>query len=112
MCVDLGGSERIKKSGAENSRLNEALTINSTLTILGRVILSVSNGDKYIPYRDSNLTMVMKDSLGGNTKTAMIVTISQDHIHAEETLSSLRFGSTCSTVQNKSYKSKEVDVAQ
>ena len=90
--ADLGGSERLKKSQSTGQRKSEACNINSSLTVLGRCILALGKGDKYIPYRDSTLTMLLKDSLGGSTKTAMIVTISQNAAYADETLSSLRFG--------------------
>jgi hypothetical protein len=70
--VDLAGSERIAKSKSEGTRFNEAVVINSSLSALGRVVLSLATGDssrsnKHIPYRDSKLTRILQSSLGGNS---------------------------------------------
>jgi kinesin family protein 3/17 len=75
--VDLAGSERQKKTHAEGERLKEAIEINLSLSALGNVISALVDGtSKYIPYRDSKLTRLLQDSLGGNTKTIMIAVIS------------------------------------
>ena len=75
--VDLAGSEKVGKTGAAGKRLEEAKNINKSLTTLGLVIFSLTDGkSKHIPYRDSKLTRVLQDSLGGNSKTTLIVTCS------------------------------------
>ena len=75
--MDLAGSEKVGKTGAEGKRLEEAKNINKSLTTLGLVIYSLTDGrSTHIPYRDSKLTRVLQDSLGGNSKTALIVTCS------------------------------------
>lgn len=91
--VDLAGSERANATGATGQRLKEGALINKSLTTLGRVIsaLAASSSGKVekVPYRDSVLTWLLKDSLGGNSKTAMIAAISPADY--EETLSTLRY---------------------
>ena len=75
--VDLAGSERVSKTGAKNERLKEANAINKSLSALGNVISILGEGKGgFIPYWDNKLTMLMKDSLGGNAKTLMFVNIS------------------------------------
>jgi kinesin family protein C2/C3 len=74
--VDLAGSERILKTNAEGIRIKEAQNINKSLTSLGNVFLNLTNKSSHIPYRDSNLTHYLKDSIGGNAKTMMILQIS------------------------------------
>ena len=76
--IDLAGSEKISKTGAEGKVLEEAKKINLSLTNLGKVIKALSEkGEKaHVPYRDSKLTRILKDSLGGNSKTTLIVTCS------------------------------------
>ena len=72
--VDLAGSERISKTGAAGERLEEAQNINQSLSTLGRCIFSLTQkGDTHVPYRDSKLTYILKDSLGGNSRTALVV---------------------------------------
>ena len=74
--MDLAGSERIGKTGATGRILEEAKKINQSLTYLGRVINALSNHEKHIPFRDSVLTHLLKESLGGNSKTTLICTVS------------------------------------
>ena len=75
--VDLAGSERINKTGAQGDRLQEAKNINLSLSALGNVISALVDGKSHhIPYRDSKLTRLLQDSLGGNTKTVMIANCS------------------------------------
>ena len=74
--IDLAGSERAGKTGATADRLKEAMSINKSLSALGNVISALSTGEKFIPYRDNKLTLVMSDSLGGNAKTLMFVNVS------------------------------------
>ncbi|KAL0213150.1 hypothetical protein RCL1_006776 [Eukaryota sp. TZLM3-RCL] len=99
--VDLAGSERQSKSGATGIRLIEASKINRSLFTLGNVIKALVEGTpKHVPYRDSKLTRILQDSLGGSTKTVMIATISPCSNSLEETLSTLRYASTAKKIKN------------
>jgi kinesin family protein 3/17 len=91
--VDLAGSERVSKTGASGDRLKEGCKINLSLSALGNVISALGDGKKqsFIPYRDSKLTRLLQDSLGGNTKTLMIAAISPVDYNYDETLSTLRY---------------------
>ena len=92
--VDLGGSESVGKTNATGIRLEEAKSLNQSLSALGRVIFAHSDPKiLHIPFRESKLTRLLNESLGGNAKTAMIVTVSPHKINEYETLSSLRYGS-------------------
>lgn len=82
--VDLSGSENAKRSGSVGDRAREASNINQGLLALGRVIHGLVKGDSYIPYRDSKLTRILEDSLGGNSLTTMILTVSPNSFDAEE----------------------------
>uniref|UniRef100_A0A1I7XL60 Kinesin-like protein n=1 Tax=Heterorhabditis bacteriophora TaxID=37862 RepID=A0A1I7XL60_HETBA len=89
--VDLAGSERQSKTGATGDRFKEATKINLSLSALGNVISALVDGkSKHIPYRDSKLTRLLQDSLGGNTKTIMVACISPSDNNYDETLSTLR----------------------
>ena len=108
--VDLAGSERVTKTNAREMRLEEAKKINYSLLILGNCIQSlISPNAKYISYRDSKLTRILQESLGGNAKTSLIVTISPSGYNTEETLSSLNFGLRAMKVQNKPVINKTQD---
>jgi hypothetical protein len=100
--VDLAGSERIKKSESTGIRLKEALHINSSLTALGKVIMALdpSSENSHIPYRDSKLTRVLQNSLGGNSFTTVIATVHPVARYYEECLSSLQFANRCRNVRN------------
>ncbi|KAL3828638.1 hypothetical protein ACJIZ3_017440 [Penstemon smallii] len=102
--VDLAGSERQKSSGAEGERLKEATNINKSLSTLGLVIMnlvSMSSGKSlHIPYRDSKLTFLLQDSLGGNAKTIMIANISPSSSCSLETLSTLKFAQRAKFIKN------------
>mmetsp|Transcript_39128 Transcript_39128/g.87538 ORF Transcript_39128/g.87538 Transcript_39128/m.87538 type:complete len:672 (-) Transcript_39128:215-2230(-) len=102
--VDLAGSEMIRKTHATGQQLEEAKTINKSLSALGLVINALTE-DKakgaHIPYRDSKLTRVLQDSLGGNAKTALLINCSPSSFNANETLSTLRFGSRAKAIKNK-----------
>ncbi|XP_076916770.1 kinesin-like protein KIN-12E [Bidens hawaiensis] len=102
--VDLAGSERQKSSGAEGERLKEATNINKSLSTLGLVIMnlvSVSNGkNPHVPYRDSKLTFLLQDSLGGNSKTTIIANISPSTCNSLETLSTLKFAQRAKFIKN------------
>jgi len=89
--VDLAGSERVSKSFAQGESLEEAKKINQSLSTLGKVINCISRKTGHIPYRDSKLTRLLKESLGGNNKTTLIVNCSTHSSQIEETLSTLRF---------------------
>ncbi|KAL7611642.1 hypothetical protein Lser_V15G05867 [Lactuca serriola] len=102
--VDLAGSERQKSSGAEGERLKEATNINKSLSTLGLVIMNlvnVSNGKSlHVPYRDSKLTFLLQDSLGGNSKTTIIANISPSSCNSLETLSTLKFAQRAKYIKN------------
>lgn len=89
--VDLAGSERVSKSHAKGQALEEAKKINFSLSMLGKVISCLTKNSTHIPYRDSKLTRLLKESLGGNNKTTLLVACSTHQSNLEETLSSLRF---------------------
>ena len=100
--VDLAGSERVTKTNAREMRLEEAKKINYSLLILGNCIQSLTSpNSKFVSYRDSKLTRILQESLGGNAKTSLIVTISPSGYNSEETLSALNFGLRAMKVQNK-----------
>merc|ERR1712098_272966 len=88
--VDLAGSEKVKKSGVINEKLalQEARSINKSLSALGYLISALSQEDQHIPYRNNLLTKLMRDSLGGTAKTLMIVNISPSMFNSEETITS------------------------
>lgn len=91
--VDLAGSEKISKTGAKGTTLDEAKMINKSLTTLGKVITALTDRKAtHIPYRESKLTRILQESLGGNSKTALIITCSPHPYNEAETLSTLRFG--------------------
>ena len=87
--VDLAGSERIAKTGATGKTLEEAKKINLSLSTLGLCIKSLTENKGHIPFRDSKLTFFLKESLGGNSKTALICTASKLSLHEEESLQTL-----------------------
>ncbi len=92
--VDLAGSERQKKTHATGDRLKEAININISLTTLAHVIYAlVDKKHTHVPYRDSKLTRLLQDSLGGNTKTVMIANIGPADYNYDETLNTLRYAS-------------------
>ena len=99
--VDLAGSERIKKSKAVGLQLNEAVGINSSLLVLGKVISALVEGKSHIPYLESKLTTLLRNAFGGNCRTNVIVHCRPDDIHADETLQSLRFSERCSMILNE-----------
>ena len=100
--VDLAGSERIAKTGATGDRLKEATKINLSLSTLCHVISSLTDPKAtYIPYRDSKLTRLLQDSLGGNTKTVMIANVGPADYNYDETMNTLRYASRAKNIQNK-----------
>jgi kinesin family member 5 len=108
--VDLAGSERVKKSRASGNRLDEAKNINLALLALGNCIQALSDKKaKYVPFRDSKLTRLLEDSLGGNSKTSLIVTVGPSAGHAQETLSALQFGLRAMKIENRPELNIKVD---
>lgn len=99
--VDLAGSENINRSGAENKRAREAGMINQSLLTLGRVINALVDQSPHIPYRESKLTRLLQDSLGGKTKTCIIATISPAKVSLEETISTLEYANRAKSIKNK-----------
>ena len=100
--VDLAGSERVNKTNAKDDRLKEAKKINYSLLVLGNCIQSlIDPRNNHISYRDSKLTRILQESLGGNAKTSLIVTVSPSGYNTEETYSSLNFGARAMKVKNK-----------
>ncbi|CAH0394745.1 unnamed protein product [Bemisia tabaci] len=100
--VDLAGSERQSKTGSSGGRLKEASKINLSLSALGNVISALVDGKgHHIPYRDSKLTRLLQDSLGGNSKTLMIANIGPASYNYEETVTTLRYASRAKNIQNK-----------
>lgn len=99
--VDLAGSENIGRSGAENKRAREAGMINQSLLTLGRVINALVEKNSHIPYRESKLTRLLQESLGGRTKTCIIATVSQERANIEETLSTLDYALRAKSIKNR-----------
>ncbi|KAJ7109400.1 kinesin 2 [Mycena epipterygia] len=99
--VDLAGSENIGRSGAENKRAREAGMINQSLLTLGRVINALVDKAQHVPYRESKLTRLLQDSLGGRTKTCLIATVSPARSNMEETLSTLDYAMRAKSIRNK-----------
>nr|XP_061806287.1 kinesin-like protein KIF3C [Nerophis lumbriciformis] len=100
--VDLAGSERQAKTGVQGERLKEAAKINLSLSALGNVISSLADGRSgHVPYRDSKLTRLLQDSLGGNAKTVMVATLGPAPQHYDETLTTLRYANRAKNIQNQ-----------
>eukprot|EP00899_Mesostigma_viride_P027230 jgi/Mesvir1/7692/Mv11657-RA.1 len=100
--VDLAGSEMVSKTGARDQRLEEAKQINKSLSALGNVIKALTDGKStYIPYRDSKLTRILQDSLGGSSRTALIICCSPSAYNFQESLSTCRFGNRAKFIKNK-----------
>uniref|UniRef100_A0A3Q3JTS8 Kinesin-like protein n=1 Tax=Monopterus albus TaxID=43700 RepID=A0A3Q3JTS8_MONAL len=99
--VDLAGSEKVSKTGAEGAVLDEAKNINKSLSALGNVIAALSEGTKtHVPYRDSKMTRILQDSLGGNCRTTIIICCSPSAYNEAETKSTLMFGQRAKTINN------------
>ncbi|RZC43213.1 Kinesin and/or SCP-1 domain containing protein, partial [Asbolus verrucosus] len=98
--VDLAGSENIERTGATDVRAREAGVINKSLLTLGKVIKALAQKSQHIPYRDSKLTRILQDSLGGNTKTCMIATISPDANYWDETVNTLDYANLALSIAN------------
>ena len=100
--VDLAGSEKMSKTGITGGMgLKEAQNINKSLMVLGMVINALTEGAQHIPYRDSKLTRVLQESIGGNSQTTLIVTCTSNGLNQSESLSTLRFGQRAKLIKNK-----------
>lgn len=111
--VDLAGSEKIGKTGASGQTLDEAKKINKSLSSLGNVINALTDGkSSHIPYRDSKLTRILQESLGGNARTTLIITCSPSPYNEAETISTLRFGVRAKSIKNKPKINRELTVAE
>lgn len=108
--VDLAGSERVRTSGATSGvRFNELKSINLSLSALGNCISALSEKKRHIPFRDSKLTRLLQDSLGGNARTALVINVSPCMADAQEALSSLSFGQRAMAVATRAHRNIEVD---
>jgi len=109
MMVDLAGSEKVSKSGAEGKTLQETRQINQSLLYLGNVINALNEGT-HVPYRNSQLTRLLEQSLGGNSKTTLIINCSPADYNEQETISTLRFGTRAQKVVNNPTQNCEYTV--
>ncbi|XP_026527998.1 kinesin-1 heavy chain isoform X1 [Pseudonaja textilis] len=98
--VDLAGSEKVSKTGAEGAVLDEAKNINKSLSALGNVISALAENSAYVPYRDSKMTRILQDSLGGNCRTTIVICCSPSSYNESETKSTLLFGQRAKTIKN------------
>ena len=112
VCVDLAGSEKVSKTKAEGIVLKQAQATNKSLLTLGLVIRALSEKKPYIPYRDSKLTRLLTDSLGGNSKTHLVITCSPMSYNIEETISTLRFGDIARSILNKPRVNLELNIEE
>ncbi|KAG2494778.1 hypothetical protein HYH03_007022 [Edaphochlamys debaryana] len=110
--VDLAGSERAKRTKAEGARLKEGIHINRGLLALGNVINAIVDNHKHIPYRDSKLTRLLQDSLGGNSRTVMIACVSPADSNFEESLNTLRYADRARHIRNKPVVNRDPVAAQ
>lgn len=99
--VDLAGSEKVGKTGTTGETLEEAKKINLSLSCLGFVIHALTSNYEHIPYRDSKLTRILQESLGGNYKTTLLVACSPHSSNKEETISTLKFAARAKTIKNR-----------
>lgn len=113
LMVDLAGSERVRRTVSKGTRLSEAKSINTSLSALGNVIAALADpNSSHIPYRDSKLTRLLQDSLGGTARTALIATIGPAAMNYGETLSTLLFASRCMAVKIVPMQHAEVDYVE
>lgn len=98
--VDLAGSEKVSKTGAEGQVLEEAKNINKSLSALGNVISALADGTGFVPYRDSKLTRILQESLGGNARTTVVICCSPASYNETETKSTILFGQRAKTIKN------------
>ena len=111
--VDLAGSEKVGKTGASGQTLEEAKKINKSLSALGMVINALTDGKStHVPYRDSKLTRILQESLGGNSRTTLIINCSPSSYNDAETVGTLRFGMRAKTIKNKAKINAELSPAE
>ncbi|KAJ3007907.1 hypothetical protein HKX48_008876 [Thoreauomyces humboldtii] len=111
--VDLAGSEKVGKTGASGQTLEEAKKINKSLSALGMVINALTDGkSSHIPYRDSKLTRILQESLGGNSRTTLIINCSPSSFNEAETVGTLRFGMRAKIIKNKAKINAELSPAE
>jgi hypothetical protein len=110
--VDLAGSERINKTRVEGQQLAEAKLINLSLHALGQVVWSLSQKSKHVPYRDSKLTRLLQNCLGGSSRTAIVINVSPHESNVGETVSSLRFGDRASSIRNQAKMNVVLNAAE
>lgn len=110
--VDLAGSEKVSKTGAIGDRLDEAKNINKSLSALGNVISALSESKSHTPYRDSKLTRILQESLGGNARTTIIICISPASFNETETKSTLLFGQRAKTIKNTVVVNEELSAEE
>lgn len=112
MMIDLAGSEKVAKTGAKGTLLKEAQKINQSLSALGNVMAQLSAGKPHISYRDSVLTRLLSDSLGGNCKTTLLIAASPSSFNCDETITTCRFGVRAKKIKNKAKINAEKTVAE
>ena len=115
--VDLAGSERVKRTGAEGKRFEESVSINRSLFALGNVISALGDEKRrkeitHVPYRDSKLTRLLKDSFGGNSKTLMVACVSPSDTNFEETLNTLQYANRARNIENKAVVNRDAKSAE
>lgn len=111
--VDLAGSEKVGKTGATGQTLEEAKKINTSLSCLGNVINALTDGKStHVPYRDSKLTRILQESLGGNSRTTLVINCSPSSYNDQETVSTLRFGMRAKSIKNKAKINAELSPAE
>src|SRR3989338_3738136 len=111
--VDLAGSEKVGKTGASGQTLKEAQTINKSLSALGNVINALTDGkSKHVPYRDSKLTRILQESLGGNSRTTLIINCSPSSYNEAETISTIRFGNRAKNIKNQAKVNEQRSAAE
>ncbi len=108
--VDLAGSERLCKTKAEGKGFNEGVYINQSLLVLSKVIGALVENAAHVPYRECALTRVLKDSLGGNSRTVLIANVRAVREHIDETLQTLRYADKAKQIKNTPIRSENLEI--